>query len=249
MGCCVGCLMRRICNLSAKGGSHWHRISRRLEVCTLAASGGPRPFQQPVQLTTLENFFFCWECKANQKSAEISGFDFHHLHAIPRRTVAEEMEKRLSSHPIFTIKGVSHFNIAQDMLHICFVHGIVNKAIGSALKEWCWKDGKGARQKDSPATRLGWIFSRIQTLYSEFRAQRRLSNLKLKMFVNPEKPHQQCPELKCKGAECKWLTKIFKVISQELHDGTEKSEHTQWMFQLPRCGRHFSLCANRCSGS
>ena len=61
--------------------------------------------------------------------------------------------------------------------------------------------------------------------------QRRLSNLKLKMFVNPEKPHQQCPELKCKGAECKWLTKIFKVLSQVLHDGTEKSEHIQRMFQ------------------
>jgi len=177
------------------------------------------------------NQFFCWECKANNKSDAHSGFHFElgADHKVPQRTVEEELAHRLSSHPLFTIKGLSHFNIAQDMLHICFVHGVVNKSIGSALKEWCWKDGKG-RQKESPATRLGWLFSRIQTLYSERGIPCRLTNLMLKMFVDPEKPHQAYPELKCKGAECEWLTNIFSTLAEDLHDGSVKAEHIQKLF-------------------
>ena len=152
-------------------------------------------FSNQYGLPHWANHLYCWECKANKTSATISGFDFSATaHDIPQRTVAEEIEQRLSRHPLFTIKGISHFNIAQDMLHICFVHGVVNKSIGSALKEWCWKDGMG-RQKEPPATRLGWLFSRIQTLYRERNIPCRLSNLTLKMFVCPDKPHQQYPEL------------------------------------------------------
>ena len=152
-------------------------------------------FSNQYELPHWQNHVYCWECKANRTSPTSSGFDFSGTAAdIPSRTIAEELHQRLSKHKVFTIKGLSHFNIAQDMLHICFVHGVVNKAMGSALKEWCWKDGRG-RQKDPPATRLGWLFSRIQTLYIE---RSRLSNLFLKMFLNPKEPHAHYPELKCK---------------------------------------------------
>ena len=188
-------------------------------------------FSNQYGLPHWANHQYCWECKANKTSDTISGFDYSATaHAIPQRTVAEELGSRLSKHKLFTIKGLSHFNIAQDMLHICFVHGVVNKAIGSALKEWCWKDGKG-KQKDHPATRLGWIFSRIQTLYAERNIASRLSNLTLKMFLDPEKPHQQYPALKCKGAECKWLTRIFHTLAGELHDGSVKADHIQALFK------------------
>lgn len=178
------------------------------------------------------NHCYCWECKADKTSHTISGFDFGLGSGckVPQRTVAEELAERLSDHPLFQISGLSHFNIAQDMLHICFVHGVVNKSIGSALKEWCWKDGQG-RQKHNPATRLGWIFSRIQALYVERKIPCRLANLHVNMFVKEDSPHKRIPELKCKGVECKWLTKIFHTLAQELHDGTEKAVHIENLFK------------------
>ena len=187
-------------------------------------------FSNQYKMPHWRNQCYCWECKADQKSDVSSGFDFDKVHLIPKRSVADELATRLSDHPVFSIRGVSHFNIAQDMLHICFVHGVVNKAMGSALKDWCWKDGKG-RQKAPPVTRLAWIFQRIQTLYSEKRVACRLSNIKIKMFVSQESPHQSFPELRCKGAECKHLTEIFSILAAELHDGSEKSELRRQLFQ------------------
>ena len=191
--------------------------------------GDHEHFSNTLHLPHWRNKCYCWECKADQKSDVISGFDFDKNHLIPKRSVADELATRLSEHPVFTIRGVSHFNIAQDMLHICFVHGVVNKAMGSALKDWCWKDGKG-RQKTSPTTRLSWIFQRIQTLYSEKKVTCRLSNIKLKMFVNQDSPHKSFPELRCKGAECKHLTEIFSILATELHDGSEVSELRRKLF-------------------
>ena len=76
----------------------------------------------------------CWECKMTgpqQQSnldKDIEGW----------RLPQEEMNCRISAHPLFTIHGVSHFNIAQDAMHILFCKGVLSHCMGNALKFWCY---------------------------------------------------------------------------------------------------------------
>ena len=62
-------------------------------------------------------------------------------------------------------------------------------------------DGAGRRQRVSPKARLGVIFEMIQEFYSAHSGGTRMTNLKLKMFVNAAEPHQNHPLLTTKAVQ------------------------------------------------
>jgi hypothetical protein len=169
---------------------------------------------------------FCWECWGTKTTGQ------SYEHGFPRcqpRTVEEEMDNRLSIHQLFTIPGVSHFNVAQDAMHILFVNGILNSGMGSALKHWCYRD---AHRGHDPTRKLGMIFQRIQTVYREVDAKTRLTNLELKMFLDHTKPHKRYPTLKSKAGESKHLIVPFEKLAKELSDGTTHDEHIEVFFAM-----------------
>jgi len=158
-------------------------------------------------------------------------FDFSVLPFPNSRLLAEEMHERLSSHWVFKIPGVSKYNIAHDCLHVLFTHGIVNNAMGNALKHWCWKGPKGSRQTVKPDVRLAMILTRVQKLYREYDVSNTLSSLHLKDFIaDLDKPHQCRPSLKVKGANCKALVPVFAQLSEELSDNSEVDLKLKEMF-------------------
>ena len=95
------------------------------------------------------------------------------------RLPQEEMNCRISAHPLFTIHGVSHFNIAQDAMHILFCKGVLSHCVGNALKFWCYTckavPGRSIRDK------VKHIWQKIQSLYKDFEVDCRLPTLKLSM--------------------------------------------------------------------
>ena len=173
---------------------------------------------------------FCWECKHTKATG---GLCFKHgMPAGLLRTFEEEKACRISRHPIFTIPGVSRFNICQDGMHIVYCNGLLAHAMGNFLKRQCWKDGedRGLVQTVSPARRVELMFRRIQEIYKRLNSGNRLNNLTLKMFLNPSSPHQSRPYLKMKAGECRHLVPVFQQLAHELNTGTEYDKNMCHLF-------------------
>ena len=184
-------------------------------------------FSNVLKLPHWRTEHFCWDCKCNQTT----GFDFSVLPFPNSRLLADEMHERLSAHWVFKIPGVSKHNIAHDCLHVLFTHGIVNNAMGNALKHWCWKGPMGSRQTVKPDVRMAIIFTRVQELYREYDVSNTLSSLHIKDFIaDLDKPHQCKPSLKVKGAHCKALVPVFAQLSKELSDNSEVDVKIMDMF-------------------
>ena len=103
-------------------------------------------------------------------------------------SVAEHMEDPASSHAIFQVPGISAANVRGDPLHILFCKGLYSHLIGSILHYCCFYEGPGQTCKIKPWERLATIFSEIQAEYSEMKTSCRLTNLRLSMFCDAQKP-------------------------------------------------------------
>ncbi len=124
-------------------------------------------------------------------------------------------EERLGTHPVFRLPGVSRHNVSHDALHVLYTKGTLAHSCGSILHELCWQ-GPG-RQSVKPADRLEVIFKRTQQLYGELGVPhgKRLNMLKLSMFTDVDKPHQQHPFLKTKGGEMKHFVPVLTCVAKE----------------------------------
>ena len=125
------------------------------------------------------------------------------------------LEKR-SSHPLFTIPGVSSALCRGDSLHILYSRGVASHLAGSLLFYMCFFDGPGTRQKVSPTLRLQKIFSRIKELYVQNQVASRLTKLRLSMICDPNKPHKNFPVLEAKAAETKHFLPCLLAVIQEV---------------------------------
>ena len=98
------------------------------------------------------------------------------------------------------------------------------------LHECCWR-GRGV-QSVQPAKRLEHIFARVQELYNEHDVPytKRLSNMRLSMFTDPDKPHKHYAFLKTKGGEMKHLIPVIAAIAQEVSSGSVHDTHVKDMF-------------------
>ena len=128
-----------------------------------------------------------------------------------------------NQNPFFYLRGVSRLTVGHDGLHVIFCKGVLSYYLGGCLHTMMWPS-KG-RQTISPQARLNIIFSRIQALYSQRHTPTRLTNLKMKMFTNLEKPWADVPFLKVKGAECKHLLPIVAIISSDISTQSPHDNH------------------------
>jgi hypothetical protein len=69
-----------------------------------------------------------------------------------------------------------------------------------------------------PWKRLGLLFDEVQEYYRVHQTSTRLTNLKLSMFTNIDRPHSQHPMLNAKGAECKHLAPALLHVCKLLLD-------------------------------
>ena len=160
------------------------------------------------------------------------------------RTLGEETNCRLSEHSIFTIPGVSHFNICQDAMHILYCGGVFSHAMGNALKYWCYHSN--CMGKRSLKEKVSLIWGKMQSNYKSLGIENRLSCLKATMFVNTERPHQEKPFFKIKAGECKSLVHVFAQLAIDFHTGDETSaailavceSMAQFTDLLSSCSRH-----------
>ena len=138
------------------------------------------------------------------------------------KTIKDEINCRLSSHAIFTIPGVSHFNICQDAMHILFCKGVFSHAMGNALKHWVYHCKFPGCKSVKDRTNMVW--GKIRSLYSLYGTENRMPTLKTSMFTSTDRPHQEKPFLKTKAGECKSLVPIFAQLAIDLHQGNSTSD-------------------------
>ena len=162
----------------------------------------------------------CWECHLTgpQQMETLA----EPLDQTSQRTVAEELNCRLSEHSLFTIPGVSHFNICQDAMHVLFCGGVFGHAMGNALKHWCYHSNCMGRK--SLKDKVSLIWNKMQHHYKILGVENKLPLLKATMFINTDRPHQEKPFLKVKAGECKSLVHVFAQLAVDFHTGDEISD-------------------------
>ena len=181
--------------------------------------------------------FCCWECDAQQPLTKgkpcPKGKAFNILREDQQKfsciTHAQALAKG-SAHALFTIAGLSTKMVRHDGLHVMFCTGVCSHLCGSILHFLCYNDGKG-RQAVKPSDRLALIFSQIQQEYKKQKAPTRLTNLRLSMVTDPQKPHQSWPKLDCKAAECKHFMPAFLPVLKAMLD-TSNEMHAKMVHAL-----------------
>lgn len=153
------------------------------------------------------------------------------------------LEKR-SSHPVFSIPGVSSAFARGDSLHIIYSRGVASHLAGSLLFYLCYYDGPGTKQKVSPTLRLQKIFARIKEVYVEAKVSCRLTNLRLTMFCDPAKPHKNYPVLEAKAAETKHLLPCLLQVLQEVLPAEEPihGKMQACLASLVSIAEHYDAC-------
>ena len=184
--------------------------------CLWALEGDQDYFANVLKMAHWNNENPCWACDCLKGHPELDPLIL--MPGKQRWTIRNAAAARAalrSDHPFVTkVPGVTSLMVAQDALHILFCKGILSHLMGSALHIWCWPT-PGARNAVPPARALASIFSRVQQLYREHSCRARLTNLRLSMFTDPDKPHKTWPTLHIKAAECKHLLKPLAVIALE----------------------------------
>ena len=176
--------------------------------CTVwSIQGDHEFFSNVLNLPHWNNMNPCWECDC-VKDETIPEKHFRTIRPSLQNFVLVDTRTALanpaSSHPVFTIPGVSQKMVRGDGLHILFTKGMYAHLLGSVLHYLCWKEGRGV-QRVQPCKRLAIIFDHIQIFYRANGTATRLTNLKLSMFTKETKPHKNWAFLGTKGAECKHL--------------------------------------------
>ena len=188
--------------------------------------GDQEHYSNSMHLPHWANAQPCFECK--QFKAECMECLASPIPAEKMRTLEEEHNCRLSHHPLFTLAGFSHFNVCQDAMHILYCKGVLSHCMGNALKHWCWHS-KGLQ--GTPKARLATIFGKIQQYYKEYNITNCLNTLKLSMFVDTERPHQERPFMRLKAGECRGLVPIFAALAVDFSDGTDIDLKVIGLFQ------------------
>ena len=88
-------------------------------------------------------------------------------------------------------------------------------------------EGPKKKQTKKPADRLGVLFTQVQLQYAEQNCKNRLSNLKLSMLTDPQKPWSKYATLDAKGGETRHLlpalTPVIKTAFAETMNPAEEN--------------------------
>ena len=207
------------------------------KLCLWCLEGDHEYFSNVLGLPHWANAKPCWDCNTETAHPLLTWKHFPRIPGGWQILTSDEARAAIPDQPLFTIPGVATKTVAHDALHILFCKGVLSHLLGSVLHTMCWPSA--GRQAMSPTSRLATIFRRVVTLYGENRATTRLSNLKLKMFTDPDKPWKEWPFLKIKGSEAKHLLPCLATISMEVSTGSEhdvrRTSCLQAMTGLVKC--------------
>ena len=160
----------------------------------------------------------CWECDAENFTPCTFGKGYKEICLEKQNfqvsTHAECLVDPWSDHALFKLPHVSSKNVRGDPLHILFCKGLYSHLLGSILHYCCYYEGPKQRTAKKPWERLAILFSQIQIQYSEQGCKNRMTNLKLSMFCDPQKPWAKHPVLDCKGSEARHLLPAFTPVTQ-----------------------------------
>lgn len=160
----------------------------------------------------------CWQCDAENFSPCTFGKGYKEIclekQKFQVRSHAECLAAPCSAHALFKLPHVSSNNVRGDPLHILFCKGLYSHLIGGILHYCCFYEGPRQRTAKKPWERLAVLFSQIQIQYSEQGCKSRMTNMKLSMFCDPQKPWARHPVMDCKGAEARHLLPALTPVIQ-----------------------------------
>jgi hypothetical protein len=86
----------------------------------------------------------------------------------------------------------------------------------------CYHEGPGQRQAKKPWERLSILFTQIQVEYTKQECKNRLTNLRLSMLTDAQKPWKKHASLDIKAAEARHLLPAMIPVLQKIFAGTEE---------------------------
>lgn len=107
-----------------------------------------------------------------------------------------------------------------DPLHVLFCKGLYSHHLGSILHYICFYEGPGQRQSKKPWERLSILLTQVQAQYTEQGCKNRLTNLRLSMFTDAQKPWKKHPSLDIKAGEAKHLLPAMVPVIEKVFSGT-----------------------------
>ena len=202
-----------------------------LRACLWALLGDHEYFSNVLGLAHWSSHHPCWECDAQSfagcdptkhfKEIDLEKSDFEIA------SHARCLEKPSSKHPVFQLPNLSTKMARGDPLHILFSKGLHSHLMGSILHYACYWEGPGKACVERPWKRLGLIFEAIQEEYKEQELDNRLTNLKLSMFTDANKPWATTASLHIKAGEAKHLLPALVPVLEKIFAGTMKEEESK----------------------
>lgn len=164
----------------------------------------------------------CWLCSCNTSTHPWTDFGDA---AKWRETILDRKagQAKISKNKIFSIPGVSRFNLCIDTMHtVCL--GVSACALGSALRDLvCSRQFYAGRNQN---LRLKLVWEEIREIYQELQTPHRLNNLRLTMFLKK----QHFAELSCSAAECRCLVPVMAQLLLRRGAATVLNAHRAQVF-------------------
>ena len=116
-------------------------------------------------------------------------------------------------------------------IHLHLHVGLYSHLMGSILHYACYWEGPGKACVERPWKRLGLKFQAIQEEYKEQKLDNRLTNLKLSMFTDANKPWATTASLHIKAGEAKHLLPALVPVLEKIFAGTMKEEESKMIHE------------------
>ena len=204
--------------LFGKAGQPLH--PRGFRAYVFAIQGDHEFYSNHLGLPHWASHYPCWECPAENfpacdPSLHVKELDLEKA-SFDTWTHQEHLEDPWSDYPLFSLPHVSAKNIRGDPMHILFCKGVYSHVLGGVLHYACWWEGPGKVCKEKPWKRLGFIFDEIQEQYRSQELSNRLTNLRLSMFTDANKPWASKASLDIKAGEAKHLLPAVVPVLEKL---------------------------------
>ena len=229
-------------NKPLEKGSVFHKLAgqplhlKRYRAVLWSVIGDHEFFANSLGLPHWNSHWPCWECDAQNFTPCTFGKGYKEIWLEKQKfkvfTHEECLADPWSDHALFKLSHISSKHVRGDPLHILFCKGLYGHVIGSILHYVCYIEGPGQRATKKPADRLAILFSEIQIEYSKQECKNRLTNLRMSMFTDTQKPWAKYPQLDCKGGEARHLLPAFIPVIQRLFQDT-----------MEECEQHMVLVA------
>lgn len=163
---------------------------------------------------------FCFLCNACRTDDSRNWKDFRIAPGWQVKDPTECLEP-ISMHPLFSLPGVSEFNVVLDVLHVLDHNGVAGHLLGSIIHMMVFTSEN--RTKNSREAALQNLWARIQEVYGLQQTGVRLTNLTMSMVADIKQPFADYAHLRAiKAAETRHLVPVMAKIADEWAKSVEE---------------------------